>query len=443
VTDKKRVIVIGAGAGGMMAAGRAAECGADVLLLEKTERPGKKILISGNGRCNLSNTCDMETFIAQYGANGRFLTNSFHRFFRDELLSFLKHYGVETIVKYNGKIYPASENAREIVRAFVSYLDETGVTSQFDTRVNHILVEDKKVVGVRTITADYPCSAVILATGGASHPQTGSTGDGYRIAKELGHKVIKLRPGLVPLMVAEVELAKSMMGSSLSEVRMTAFQQRAEEIDDTLVPAQNTGRGIGGKKPKPPVIESRTGDAIITHFGLSGPIALEMSLAIIDALEHGPVSVSIDLKPDFSKSQLNHTLQHDFNLHSKRTFQTILKSFLSHKMIEPFIELSGIPGDKTANQINTAERDRIAGLLKSLRFNISGPYSMSTAMVTAGGLALDEIDPKTMESKIIKGLYFCGEVMDIDAITGGYNMQAAFSTGWVAGEEAAKGTNIQ
>jgi hypothetical protein len=438
VNVKKQVIVIGAGAGGMMAAGRAAESGAEVLLLEKTERPGKKILISGNGRCNLSNTCNLDSFIAQYGPNGGFLSDVFSRFFRNELLAYLRRYGVETVVKYDGKIYPASENAREIVRVFQSYLEGNHVTLQLNTRVNHILVEDKQVTGVQTITSVYPCSAVILATGGASHPQTGSTGDGYRIAKELGHTVIKLRPGLVPLMVEESELAKSMMGSNLQNVRLTSFQQRANEIDSILVPAQNTGRGITGKKPELPIIESRTGDAIITHFGLSGPIALEMSLSIIDALANGPVSVSIDLKPEISKAKLISLLQQEFNLHSKRAYRTIMQSYLSHKMIEPFIVLSGIPGDKTGNQIRAEERDVIAGLLKSLRFNITGPYSMSTAMVTAGGLALDEIDPKTMASKIVKGLYFCGEVIDIDAITGGYNLQAAFSTGWVAGEEAAK-----
>ena len=434
----KQVVVIGAGAAGMMAAGHAAELGAEVLLLEKTERPGKKILISGNGRCNLSNTCDLETFIDQYGANGRFLYDVFSRFFRDELLAFLQRYGVETVIKYDGKIYPASENAREIVRVFMSYLEENRVTLQLNTSVNHILVEDKKIVGVQTISDVYPCSAVILATGGASHPQTGSTGDGYRIAKELGHTITKLRPGLVPLVVEETELAKSMMGASLHNVRLTAFQQRADEIDSILVPAQNTGRGISGKKPKSPVIESRTGDAIIAHFGLSGPIVLEMSLAIIDARENGPVSVSIDLKPEVSKTKLISQIQQEFNLHSKRSYQTILKSFLSHKMIEPFVALSGVLGDKQGNQIKAGERDRIAGLLKSLRFNIKGPYSMSTAMVTAGGLSLDEIDSKTMASKIVKGLYFCGEVMDIDALTGGYNLQAAFSTGWVAGEEVAK-----
>jgi hypothetical protein len=366
------------------------------------------------------------------------MTNVFNRFFRNELLAFLHRYGVETMTEPEGKIYPVSQNAREIVRAFESYLVDNSVTLQLNTRVNHIIVENKKVVGVQTITNIYPCSAVVLATGGISHPQTGSTGDGYRIAKELGHTITKLRPSLAPLVVAESELAKSMMGASLHNVRLTAFQCRVDEIEPGLVPAQATGRGIIGKKPKSPVIENRTGNAIITHFGLSGPIVLEMSLAITDALENGPVSVSIDLKPETSKAELVSRLQQEFEHHSNRVYKTIMQSFLSHKMIEPFVVLSGIPGDKQANQIKSEERDRIAGLLKSLRFNIKGPHSMSTAMVTAGGLSLDEIDPKTMASKIVSGLYFCGEVMDIDALTGGYNLQAAFSTAWVAGEEAAK-----
>lgn len=434
----KKVVVIGAGAAGMMAAGRAAELGAEVLLLEKTERPGKKILISGNGRCNLSNTCDMETFIHQYGPNGRFLSAVFQRFFREELLVFLRRYGVETVVKYGSKIYPASQNAREIVRVFVEYLEDNHVTVKYNTPVNNILVENNRVIGVQTITDTYPCDAVILATGGASHPQTGSTGDGYRIAKELGHTIIRLRPGLVPLVVAETELAASMMGSSLHNVRLTAFKQPADAIDTLQVPSRDTGRGIRGPKPRLPVIESRLGDLMVTHFGLSGPIALEMSLAIIDALENGPVGVSIDLKPEISKQELISRLRQQFQLHGKRTYQTIMQSFLSHKLIEPFVKLSGIPAEKTANHITVFETEHIAGLLKSLRFNIKGPYSMSTAMVTAGGLSLNEIDSRTMASILVNGLYFCGEVLDIDANTGGYNLQAAFSTGRVSGEEAAK-----
>jgi predicted flavoprotein YhiN len=434
----KQIIVIGAGAGGMMAAGRAAESGASVLLLERTGRPGQKILISGNGRCNLSNTCEMETFISQFGPNGDFLRPAFHRFFRDELILFLQRYGVTTIVKYGSKIYPASQNAREIVRVFQSYLEDNHVTVKYNTRVNHILVQGGKVVGVQTITGIYPCSAVILAAGGSSHPQTGSTGDGYRILKELGHTVIKIRPGLVPLVVAEGEIAKSMTGTSIHNVKVTAFQQTADKIDPVLAPVSDIGRGIVGSNQEFPVIESRTGDAMITYFGLSGPVILEMSLAIIDALEHGLVSVSIDMKPEINANELISWLQLEFRQKPEQTFQTIMASFLPCKMLEGFTRLSGISGEKLGNGINFREIEIIAGMMKSLRFNIKGPYSMSTAMVTAGGLSLDEIDLVTMASKKVEGLYVCGEVLDIAAGTGGYNLQAAFSTGWVAGKEAAK-----
>jgi hypothetical protein len=434
----KQVIVIGAGAGGMMAAGRSAESGASVLLLEKTGRPGQKILVSGNGRCNLSNTCDLETFISQYGTNGNFLRPAFNRFFRDELLMFLKRYGVTTVVKYGNKIYPASQNAREIVRVFLSYLEDNHVTVKYNTRVNHIFVQDGKVVGVQTITDIYPCSAVILATGGSSHPQTGSNGDGYRILKELGHTVMKIRPGLVPLVVTEIAIAAGMTGSSLHNVRVTAFQHPADKIDPTTVPAYNTGRGLSGAKPEFPIIESRIGDAMITYFGLSGPVILEMSLAIIDALEHSPVSVSIDLKPEISSEELVSRLQREFRQKPEQTFETSMASFLPCKMLAGFIALTGIPPAKPGDRITVAEIAIIAGLMKSLCFNINKPFSMSTAMVTAGGLALDEIDPVTMSSKKVGGLYICGEVLDIAAGTGGYNLQAAFSTGWVSGDAAAK-----
>jgi len=433
----KQIIVVGAGAAGMMAAGRAAESGVRVLLLEKTGHPGQKILISGNGRCNLSNTCDLETFISQFGPNGTFLRPVFNRFFRDELLAFLKRYGITTVVKYGSKIYPASQNAREIVRVFKSYLDDNQVTVKYNCHINHILVQDGKVVGVQTITDTYPCSAVILAAGGSSHPQTGSTGDGYRILKELGHTVTKIRPGLVPLVVAEGETAKSMTGSSLHNVRVTAFQQTADKINPTMAPAYDGGRGISGAKPEFPVIESRTGDVMITYFGLSGPVILEMSMAIIDALEYGPVSVGIDLKPEIHSNELVSRLQQEFHQKPEQTFQIIVSSFLPYKMVEGFITLSGIQGETVGNRMSVGEIAIIAGLMKSLRFNIRGPYSMSTAMVTAGGLSLDEINPVTMASKKMKGLYVCGEVLDIAAGTGGYNLQAAFSTGWVAGEEAA------
>ena len=433
----KQVIVIGAGASGMMAAGRAAELGAEVLLLEKMKRPGKKILISGRTRCNLTNTRGLADFISMYGPNGRFLYNAFHRYFRNDLLTFLKRYGVETRTEPDGRIFPTSEDADDMVKAFKRYLADHRVQMHTDVRATGIRVEGGRVTGVQTEKGIYPAAAVILATGGASYPSTGSTGDGYRIAETVGHTVIKLRPGLVPLAVHEVQRARSMQGVSLRNVRLTAYQCRANEIDPSLTPAKDVGRGTGHEKPPRPIIESRMGEMLMTHFGISGPITLQMSLAIVDALRKGPVSLSIDLQPDLSEKQLHQLLQHDFELHGKRSFKRIISELLPRKMVEPFVGMTGIPSDKPVNQINAEERKQLVSLLKSLRFNIKGPLPLASAMVTAGGISLKEIDPRTMASRLVVGLYFCGEVLDLDADTGGYNLQAAFSTGYVAGEEAA------
>ena len=438
--NNKQIIVIGAGAAGMMAAGRAAECGANVLLLEKTTRPGQKILISGNGRCNLTNSGDFDTFIAHYGTNGRFLYSAFDRFFREELMEFLQRYGVECKTEPDGKVYPVTDNARDIVRVFEKYLNDGKTAVRYGVTVNRILTENNRITGVDTSAGIIPASAVILAAGGASHPQTGSTGDGYKLASALGHLVVGLRPGLVPLVIKETGRAVQMQGASLRNVRLTAFQKTVPEIDDALVPKADAGRGLPGKPPKSPVVESRTGDAIITHFGLSGPIVLEMSLSIIDALEKGPVSVAFDLVPDKNRETLRKELQDSLDRYSKRTYRNFLKELLPPKLAEPYVQMTGIHPDKLAHQITAEERETLLSLMKSLRFEIKGAYSMATAMVTAGGVSLKEIDPRTMASRIVDGLYLCGEVMDIDAGTGGYNLQAAFSTGYVAGESAARNT---
>jgi predicted flavoprotein YhiN len=437
----KHVIVIGAGASGMMAAGRGAELGAEVLLLEKMKRPGKKLLISGQTRCNLTNARELDDFIAMYGPNGRFLRNAFHRYFRNDLLAFLRHYGVETKTEPDGRIFPASENARDVVKAFQRYLADQGVQMRAGVRATGILVEKNRVIGIQTEQGEYNAAAVILASGGASYPGTGSTGEGYRMAEAVGHTIMKLRPALVPLVVREVQLAKSMQGVSLRNVRLTAFRCPAEEINPSLTPTRDVGRGTGREKAPWPVIESRRGEMMITHFGISGPITLQMSLAIVDALEKGPVSVSIDLQPDLSEKQLHQLLQRDFELHGKRSFKRIISDLLPRKMVEPFAEMTGIPPDKPVNQLGVGERRRLVSLLKSLRFNIKGPLSLAAAMVTAGGVSLKEVDLRTMASRLVAGLYFCGEVLDLDADTGGYNLQAAFSTGYVAGEQAAKFVN--
>lgn len=435
---EQTIIVVGGGAGGMMAAGRAAEKGASVLVLEKTRRLGQKILISGKTRCNLSNTRDLNDFISMYGPNGRFLYRAFHHFFREDLVAFLRHYGVRTKIERGGRIFPETDDAGNVVEAFGKYMKEHGVRVMTCSRVTEIVVEKGRVTGVRTEGGHYAAGAVILATGGATYPATGSSGDGYTIATALGHTVTRLRPALVPLVVEEIPLAKSMQGVSLRNVRLTAFQCRAEEIDPSLTPSHDTGRGMEGRRTRRPVIESRMGEMMFTHFGIGGPITLLISLAVVDALVHSPVSVSIDLKPALGRDRLRERLQRDFDRFSRRKYRNILKELLPAKMIDPFVALTGIPPDKPGNQINAGEREHVLDHLKSLRFNIKQALPMSSAIVTAGGISLMDIDPRTMSSRLIKGLYFCGEVMDIDADTGGYNLQAAFSTGYVAGEHAAE-----
>jgi hypothetical protein len=430
------IIVVGGGAAGLMAAGKAAESGAKVLLLEKMDGCGKKILVSGKTRCNLTNSAELKNFISMYGDNGRFLFSAFHNFFRPELLDFLNSYGLATKLERGGRIFPVSDNAQDVLRIFKKYLSVNNVQIKLNTKVNGIIIKDNAVCGVKTEHGNYHCKAAILATGGATWPSTGSTGDGYKISAALGHTIVKLKPALVPLIVREQKLAQSMQGVSLRNVRATAFRDKAAAIDSALTPDCSYGRGEK-KSPRPPVIESRFGEMLFTHFGLGGPIILLMSLSVVEALEKGPVAILIDLKPALTREQLHKRLQRDMDNASKRKIAGIIKEYLPSKMIEPFIELTGIDKEKLAHQITASERGKIVELFKALRFNIKSPLSLEKAIVTAGGVSLNEIDQRTMSSRLVNGLYFCGEVMDIDADTGGYNLQAAFSTGYLAGEKAA------
>lgn len=431
------IIVVGGGAAGLMAAGRAGETGAKVLLLEKTDGIGKKISVSGKTRCNLTNTAELKKFISMYGANGRFLHSAFHRFFRPELLSFLENHGLAAKAERGGRIFPVSDNARDVVNVFNKYLSAGKVQLKLNTQVTSIVVEDEFIFSVKTESGNYRCPVVIIAGGGSSWPATGSSGDGCKLSALLGHSIVKLKPALVPLVVHEQKLAKSMQGVSLRNVRAAAFRGSAGMIDLKLMPKIDFGRGEK-KTARPPLIESRFGEMLFTHFGLGGPIILLMSLAVTEALDGGHVSILIDLKPALTKEQLSKRLQRYLDQSGKRRITGIIKEYLPAKMIGPFIELTGIDQEKPAHQISAADRDKIIELLKALRFNIKSPLPLEKAIVTAGGVALDEIDPRTMASKKVKGLYFCGEVMDIDADTGGYNLQAAFSTGYVAGESAAQ-----
>jgi hypothetical protein len=421
-----------------MAAGRAAELGASVTLIERMEAPGKKLLITGKSRCNLTNTAPLKEFLAAFGPNGKFLYGAFHRFFRDELLDFFQRRGVETKNERGGRIFPASDSAADVVAALVSYTKEHGVEIRLNSRVAAIERDDNGVTGVRLDSGEFlPAAAVILAAGGASFPATGSAGDGFRLARSLDHRVNKLYPALVPLVIKEFSFAIACQGVSLKNVRLTAFAVEKTAIPEMTI-SHDYGRGTGYEKPPTPVIESRFGEMLFTHFGIGGPVTLLMSQAVARALDAGRVSVAIDLKPALSYKELDARLQREFAAYPKRQLPAILRELLPEKMVEPMTGISGVPMGRTAANMTAEDRHGLVKLLKGLAFEVKTTLPLGAAMVTAGGVELTEVDPRTMASKLVPGLYLAGEVLDLDADTGGYNLQAAFSTGWVAGEAAAR-----
>ena len=421
----------------MLAAGRAAVKGASVTLLEKMERPGKKVLISGNTRCNLTNMLSLDGFISIYGSNGKFLYPAFSSFFREELLALLGRYGIRILVEPGGRVFPASGRAADVARALQQYMGENGVTLVTGTRVDDIEIINGCIRAVKTANAIYAADAVVLATGGSSYPQTGSSGDGYRMAAALGHGIVKLRPALVPLVVEATEKAGALQGISLQNVRLTSFACPAKEIPFSHIPHHDYGRGIEGRRPRPPLIESRGGGLIFTHYGVSGPAVLLMSLAVAAALESGPASLSIDLLPATGQKQLADGLQSAFDRHGSRFIQNILEEMVPGRVATMVLGNAGVHPEIKAGRVSACQRQAISRILKDLRFNIRKTRPLAEAMVTAGGVSLAEVDPRTMESRLVKGLYFCGEVLDLDADTGGFNLQAAFSTGFLAGESAA------
>jgi predicted Rossmann fold flavoprotein len=406
------VIVIGAGASGMMAAGRAAEVGAKVLLLEKMPRAGLKLGITGKGRCNLTNQGEIQSFLDSYSPDGRFLRNCFARFFNQDLMSFIEQRGVPLVVERGGRVFPKSNRALDVVSALMAYVKEKGVTSKKEQTVKEILVDSGQIQGVSTNRENLKARAIILATGGASYPRTGSTGDGYRMAQKAGHRIIPIRPYLIPLVIKE-DWVRELQGLSLKNVSATVY--------------------VNGRKGP-----SEFGEMLFTHFGISGPIILTLSGSIVDVLKQGQVEISINLKPALNQEQLDERLKRELKAHHLKGLQAILKLLLPNRMIPLFLALAKIPGDKKGNQISAEERNRLKILLTDLRMTVSGPRPLDEAIITAGGIHLKEVDPKTMESRIVKGLFLCGEILDIQGRTGGYNLQAAFSTGWVAGESAAR-----
>lgn len=406
-----RVIVIGGGPAGILAAGRAAQMGARVALLEKGPKLARKLRISGKGRGNITNTAPLDEFINAFDPNGKFLHGAFSRFFRDDLLNLLRGLGVETKVERGGRVFPASDRAGDVADALEQWAGDLRVHVKRNMGVRSVVAENGRVTGVDVFGGRMAAGAVVIATGGASYPKTGSTGDGYSMARELGHTIVPPKPGLSALLTEE-KWVSEMQGLSLKNVRATLLAGDATAV------------------------ASEFGEMLFTHFGISGPIILTLSRRAGRLLGIEPVAVSIDLKPALTEEQLHARLIRDFT--GNKMLRNYLPELLPRLLAEQFPLIAGVDAGKRTNSITAEERKRIVGALKDLRLTVRGLAPLEEAIVTAGGVSIREIDPKTMMSKLISGLFFAGEIIDIDAETGGYNLQAAFSTGWVAGESAAR-----
>ena len=405
----KRVVVIGGGAAGLMAAVIAGREGAKVTLLEKMNYVGKKMGITGKGRCNITNACDMSDFIKNTPGNGKFLYGAYERFTNEDLLQLLHDAGLETKVERGGRVFPASDSALDVRNTFMKLMKHYGVDVHLEEPVKKLLVDDGVVTGVVTDKETYHADAVVIATGGKSYPATGSTGDGYMLAAQVGHKITDIRPSLVPI-VTEEPWVKDLMGLSLRNVELS-------------VVAKNK------------VQAKMFGEMMFTHFGITGPIVLSLSHAVGKLMRKkniGTIGLDINLKPALSSETLDKRLQKDFDLYSKKQLINGMKDLLPSRLIPLIIELAGSNPQKPINQISKEERQQIGYMLQHMPLTVKGLRPVEEAIVTAGGISLKEFNPKTMESKLVKGLYGAGEVLDIDAFTGGYNLQAAFSTGYVA-----------
>ncbi|MCX5657944.1 MAG: NAD(P)/FAD-dependent oxidoreductase [Candidatus Omnitrophica bacterium] len=407
------VIVVGGGASGMMAAGRAAELGARMALVERGNCLGRKLLNSGKGRCNLTNIGELNEFLGSFGKTGNFLRNTFHRFFSQELMEFFQNRGLKLKIERGGRVFPESDKASAVVGILTNYLLENKVKILLNSRVRCVLLKDKCIEGVKLINGEIiGAKKIILACGGKSYSLTGSTGDGYLIAKELGHAVTKLRPALVPLEIKEKNIFE-LQGLSLDNVRINVIKD-----EKTII--------------------SEFGDMLFTHFGISGPIILSISSEVSSLLEtEKEVCISFDLKPALDRDKLTQRIIRDTKNLGNKNLNNYFKELLPNKMIKVFLNFLKVNSGKKLNQLTKEEREGLVSLLKDFRLTVTKTRPIEEAIVTRGGVSIKEINPKTMESKIISGLYFCGEVIDIDAKTGGYNLQAAFSTGYVAGESAA------
>ena len=405
----KQIVVIGGGAAGLMAAVIAGREGARVILLEKMNMVGKKMGIIGKGRCNITNSADISDFIKNTPGNGKFLYGAYERFSNVDLSAHLHEWGLKTKVERGGRVFPESDSALEVRNLFMKMLKKYNVTVHLNEAVTKIVTKDNVVTGVVTTKESYACEDVIIATGGASYPLTGSTGDGYRLAEGVGHSITDIRPSLVPI-VTEESWVKDIMGLSLRNVEVSIVSK--EKVQAKMF-----------------------GEMMFTHFGVTGPTILSLSHTVGKLLRKkktAPIAVSINLKPALTSEVLDKRLQKDFDLYSKKQLANGMKDLLPSNLIPIIISLAKLDPAKPINQITKEERQQLCHVLQHMTLTVKGLRPVEEAIVTAGGISLKEFNPKTMESKLVKGLYGAGEVLDIDAFTGGYNLQAAFSTGYVA-----------
>ena len=410
----KKIIVVGAGAAGLMASGVAGEAGADVLVIERNERVGRKVMITGKGRCNVTNNCTMiNELIGAVPTNGRFLYGAFSKFMPSDTIEFFEDMGVPLKVERGNRVFPESDKAVDIVDALNAFSQDSGA-KRIKGRATELIIEDGAVRGVRLEDGqEHFADAVIVATGGASYPLTGSTGDGYELAKQAGHTVTELKPSLVPLVCHE-GFCMDLQGLSLRNIEITVIDSESYKE-----------------------IYKDFGEMLFTHFGVSGPVILSAS-AHMKNMKAGKYEIHIDLKPGLSYEQLDKRIQRDFLENANKNFINALDALLPKKIVPVIVRLSGIRPSTKVNQVTREQRSCLVNLLKDLKVTVKAFRPIEEAIVTSGGVSTKEIDPRTMESKLCKGLYFAGEVIDVDAYTGGYNLQIAFSTGRLAGEKSSQ-----
>ena len=409
----KKIIVIGGGPAGMMAAIRAAEKFAQVILFEKNNRLGRKLSITGKGRCNLTNAADTQEIIKNIPGNGKFLNSALNGFTSNDTINFFEDLGLKTKLERGNRIFPESDNAAEVIEVLTKKLESLNIEVRLNSRVENIISDGKKILGVEVNGKFFDCDGVILATGGASYPLTGSTGDGFKFAKSLGHTVTEILPALVPLEVEE-DFIKDLQGLSLKNVRVTL------KVDEK-------------------VVTEIFGEMLFTHFGISGPIILTLSRQVARFLAQKKfVEVLINLKPALTPEQLDARILRDFDKFKGKIIKNAMVELLPQKLIPVILDLAYIDENKKVDAITKAERQKILEILRGLPLTISATRPISEAIVTAGGVSIKEVNPKTMESKIVENLFIAGEVLDIDGNTGGFNLQAAWATGNAAGTFAAK-----